>query len=131
MQIVVIPSFAQDDRRRAGAISDLSMEHQSYFVYILRNRDCHTVLYVGVTKSLERHATEHSPGFGSLFPRQYGAHKLIYFEAYPDPMSAIARGEQLKRWSRVKKEELIARRNPEWRDLLSEMQSFQSIGGSG
>jgi putative endonuclease len=102
-------------------------------VYILTDDDRHTVLYVGVTNNLERRlgaGREHSLGMGSSFARKYDAHKLIYFEAYPDPTSAIARGEQVKRWSRAKKEELIAKENPEWRDLFSEMYAVQSGGGS-
>ena len=43
--------------------------------------------------------------------------KLIYFEAYPDPRSAIEREKQLKRWRREKKESLIAKSNPDWSDL--------------
>jgi predicted GIY-YIG superfamily endonuclease len=106
------------------------MRPQNYFVYILTNADRHTVLYIGITKSLERRASEHSLGLGSAFARQYNAHKLIYFEAYPDPTSAIAREKQLKRWSRVKKEALIARRNPEWRDLFTEMYAVQPVKAS-
>jgi putative endonuclease len=106
------------------------MAHQNYFVYILTNSDRHTVLYIGVTNCLERRASEHSLGFGSAFAQQYNAHKLIYFEPYPDPKSAIAREKQLKRWRRAKKEALIARRNPEWRDLFSEMYALRPVGGS-
>ncbi|HXA09834.1 MAG TPA: GIY-YIG nuclease family protein, partial [Chthoniobacterales bacterium] len=76
------------------------MSHQNYFVYILTNDDRHTVLYIGVTNDLERRANEHSLGRGSACAKQYNAHKLIYFEAYPDPQSAIAREKQLKNWSR-------------------------------
>jgi putative endonuclease len=97
------------------------MRHQNYFVYILTTGDRHTVLYIGVTNSLERRASEHSLGLGSAFAWQYNAHKLIYFEAYPDPTSAMAREKQLKRWSRAKKETLVERRNPEWRDLFEEI----------
>ncbi len=97
------------------------MRHQNYFVYILTNGDRHTVLYIGVTNSLERRASEHSLGRGSAFARQYNAHKLIYFEAYRDPTSATAREKQLKRWSRAKKEALVARRNPQWHDLFTQM----------
>jgi len=103
------------------------MRHQNYFVYILTNADRHTVLYIGVTNSLERRASEHSLGLGSTFARQYNAHKLIYFEAYSDPTSAIAREKQLKRWSRAKKEALIARRNPQWHDLFSEMYALRPV----
>jgi len=106
------------------------MRAQNYFVYILTNADRHTVLYIGITNNLERRASEHSLGLGSAFARRYNAHKLIYFEAYPDPASAIAREKQLKRWSRIKKEVLIARRNPDWNDLFDEMYAVRSIGGA-
>ncbi len=106
-----------------------TMRHQNYFVYILTNGDHRTVLYIGVTNSLERRSNEHSLGLGSAFARQYNTHKLIHFEAYPDPTSAIAREKQLKRLSRAKKEALIARRNPQWRDLFDQMYALRPTGG--
>jgi putative endonuclease len=106
------------------------MSHQNYFVDILTNADRHTVLYIGVTNDLERRALEDSLGSGGAFARQYNAHKLIYSEAHPNPESAIAREKQLKRWSRAKKEALIARSNPEWRDLIEEMDAVRRLGGS-
>jgi putative endonuclease len=106
------------------------MPHQSYFVDILTNGDRHTVLHIGVTNSLERRVSEHSLGLGSAVDRQYNTGKLIYFEAYRDPTSAIAREKQLKRRSRAKKEVLIARRNREWRGLFSEMYASRPMGVS-
>jgi putative endonuclease len=106
------------------------MRHQNYFVYILTNANRNTVLYIGITNSLKRRAGEHSLGFGSAFARQYNAHKLIYFKAYPDPRDAIAREKQLKRWSRAKKEALIARRNPEWCDLFEQMYALRPCNDS-
>ena len=106
------------------------MTHQNYFVYMLTNPDRHTVLYIGVTNNLERRAGEHSLGCGSAFCRKYNAHKLVYFEAYADPRSAIEREKQLKKWSRAKKNALIARRNSEWQDLLGEMHATKTVGGA-
>ena len=106
------------------------MRHQNYFVYILTNGERHTVLYIGGTNSLERRANEHSLGLGSRFARQYNAHKLIYYETYPDPTSAIAREKQLKKWSRSKKDALIEKRNSHWRDLFDEMFAVHPIGGA-
>ena len=106
------------------------MTHQNYFVYILTNDDRHSVLYIGVSNELERRANENSLGRGSAFARQYNTHKVIYFEAYPDPQSAIAREKQLKNWSRQKKEALIARTNPGWRDLLEEMHALAQKKGA-
>src|SRR5438309_8472321 len=101
------------------------MRHQNYFVYILTNSDRHTVLYIGVTNDLERRSNEHSLGVGSVFAREYNAHKLVYFETYPNPTSAIAREKQLKHWSRAKKEALIAPANPDWKDLFPEMYALR------
>jgi len=89
---------------------------QNYFVYILTNPR-HTVLYIGVTNDLDRRANEHSLHRDSAFATKYNTTKLIYSESFPDPESAIAREKQLKNWSKAKKEALIARLNPEWRDL--------------
>ena len=97
---------------------------------MLTNANRHTVLYIGVTNDLERRGSEHFLGFGSVFARRYNAHKLIYFEAYPDPTSAIAREKQLKRWSRTKKEALIARANPDWNDLIDETYAVRTSGRS-
>jgi putative endonuclease len=123
----VIPSDVEESR---GATQDVLMRHQNYFAYLLTNADRHTVLYIGVSNNLERRASEHSLGLGSVFARQYNAHKLIYFEAYSDPTRAIAREKQLKRGSRAKKEALIAQRNPEWRDLFSQMYALRSVRAS-
>ena len=101
------------------------MKSQNYFVYILTNADRHTVLYVGMTNDLERRASDHSLGRGSAFAKQYNANKLVYFEAFPDLQSAIAREKQLKNWSRATKDALIVKGNPEWRDLFEDMYSLK------
>ena len=101
------------------------MKSQNYFVYILTNADCHTVLYVGMTNDLERRASDHSLGRGSAFAKQYNANKLVYFEPFPDPQIAIGREKQLKNWSRAKKDALIAKGNREWRDLFEDMYSLK------
>jgi len=86
------------------------------FVYILTN-ERHTTLYIGVTNNLEARLWQHQNGKGSGFTRPYNLTVLIYFETYPGPESAIAREKQLKGWNRKKKEALIARVNPKWKDL--------------
>jgi putative endonuclease len=105
------------------------MQYQNYFLYMLTNADRNTVLYIGITNNLERRAGEHSLGWSSAFARKYNAHKVVYFEACADPRSAIDREKQLKKWSRAKKDALIAKRNPEWRDLLNEMYATKPAGG--
>lgn len=91
-----------------------------FWIYIVTN-DRRTVLYIGITNGLEKRLWQHGFDAGSEFTRKYHASRLIYYENYADPRDAIAREKQLKRWSRVKKETLIARINPEWRDLGAEL----------
>jgi putative endonuclease len=100
------------------------MSGQNYFVYILTNRR-HTVLYIGITNSLERRLWQHGHANRIHFATQYNADKLIYFKVFSDPANAIARETQLKGWRRSKKEALIATANPQWRDLYSEMWATQ------
>jgi len=45
---------------------------------------------------------------------------LVYVERYEHIEEAIAREKQLKRWSRKKKDILIGRVNPTWKDLAKE-----------
>jgi len=114
---LVIPSGVEGSRDES---EKLAMRHQDYFVYILTNQR-HTVLYIGITNDLGRRLWEHGASRKKHFARQYNADKLIHFEAFSDPRSAIAREKQLKRWRRSKKETLIAKSNPEWRDLIAKM----------
>ena len=51
------------------------------------------------------------------FTKTYHVHALVYAERYEHMEEAIAREKQLKKWSRKKKETLITRLNPIWKDL--------------
>ena len=44
----------------------------------------------------------------------------MYYECFEDVYKAIAREKQLKGWRREKKEWLIERMNPGWKDLAAE-----------
>ncbi len=79
---------------------------KSYYVYILTNKN-NTVLYVGVTNNLVRRVWEHKSKLIGGFTKKYNVTKLVYFEKYNDPTSAIVREKQLKAGSRKKKLELI------------------------
>lgn len=85
----------------------------NYYIYILTNRQ-KSVLYVGVTNSLEGRLLEHRNGHGSAFTKRYNCHFLVYYERYQYVGKAIAREKEIKGWSRKKKEDLNAEMNPEW-----------------
>jgi putative endonuclease len=89
----------------------------AYYVYIVTNRN-NSVLYIGVTGNLEGRLYEHRERLIDGFTKRYQATKLIFYEDYPDPRSAIAREKQLKGWRRSKKIALIESLNPRWLDLF-------------
>jgi putative endonuclease len=47
--------------------------------------------------------------------------KLVYYEVFDDPSSAIAREKQIKAGSRKKKMDLINSFNREWQDLYDKI----------
>lgn len=87
-----------------------------YFVYILAGQS-NKMIYVGVTNDLHRRITEHKGDLNNGFTQKYHIHKLVYFEEFSEINYAIAREKQLKHWRRDKKNALIERINPEWKDL--------------
>jgi predicted GIY-YIG superfamily endonuclease len=80
-----------------------------------------TVLYTGVTGDLITRGWQHRNGLIDGFTNRYNLTRLVYLEEYRDVREAIAREKQLKGWSRKKKEALINRLNPQWRDLYPEL----------
>ena len=94
----------------------------NYFTYITTNK-LRTVLYIGITNDLERRMEEHfeNKGKPNSFAGKYGCHYLIYFERFPNATFAIEREKELKKWSRIKKENLIKTMNPNWRFLNEEI----------
>ena len=74
---------------------------------------------VGVTRKLVKRAFEHKKELVGGFTAKYKVHDLIYYEIYETAIGAIAREKHLKRWSKVKKNSLIAKFNPNLKDLYS------------
>ena len=88
---------------------------RQFYVYILSSRS--GVVYVGVTSDLERRLDEHQHELIDGFTRKYGIKRLIYYEVFAEPLSAIDREKQLKRWRRGKKLALIRTLNPSFQEL--------------
>ena len=86
------------------------------YVYIMTNKN-NTVLYVGVTNDLPRRVMEHKNDTFDGFTAKYSLHKLVYFEIFDDELSAISCEKYLKKCYRKTKENLIAKKNPNWNDL--------------
>ena len=78
-------------------------------------------MYVGVTNDLARRLYEHKNKLVKGFTSRYNVHKLVYFEQTTDVYAAIAREKEIKAWRREKKNRLIERFNPTWRDLSDDL----------
>jgi predicted GIY-YIG superfamily endonuclease len=65
-------------------------------------------LYIGSTDNLERRYEEHRSGQGGHFTSYDRVISRTYSEIFDSRMKAELREKQLKKWSRAKKEALIA-----------------------
>ena len=92
----------------------------SYWVYIPASAPGGT-LYVGVTNDLVRRTCEHREGVVAGFTRKYAVKRLVYFEPHESILAAIQREKDIKHWSHEWKIDLIARDNPDWRDLYDDI----------
>jgi putative endonuclease len=73
-----------------------------------------------MTNNLERRVQEHKERVHEGFTHRYWMDRLLYYEHFHDPSSAIEREKQLKGWLRRKKIELIQEMNPTWEDLAAD-----------
>ena len=90
------------------------------YVYIMTNKN-KTTLYIGVTNDLVRRVYEHKNHLiKKSFTDTYNLEYCIYYEEFTYIESAINREKELKKWSRKKKEDLINKKNPEWKELVNE-----------
>jgi putative endonuclease len=91
-----------------------------YYVYLLASQRNGT-LYLGVTRDLVRRVYEHRTKAKPGFTSRYGVARLVWFEIYDDPVSAISREKELKKWKRAWKLRLIEESNPQWLDRFEEI----------
>ena len=88
----------------------------AYYVYILASRR-DGAIYVGITNDLVRRVYQHRIKAVPGFTARYNITQLVWFEIYDDPISAISREKELKKWKRAWKTQLIEKDNPNLNDL--------------
>jgi putative endonuclease len=88
----------------------------SYFIYLLASRK-DGAFYLGVTNDLIRRVYEHKTKAVPGFTSKYNIDTLVWYEVYDDPVNAIIREKEIKKWRRSWKIQLIERANPTWDDL--------------
>lgn len=84
----------------------MSESKDEWFVYILRCLD--GSYYVGSTGDLHKRVSQHISGFGGKHTSDNGVADFVYHEVCRSQAEALSREKQIKGWSRVKKEALIA-----------------------
>ncbi len=89
----------------------------AFYVYLLASGK-HGTLYIGVTRDLVRRVYEHKQKVVPGFTSRYGVDRLVWYEIYDDPVTAITREKELKKWRRDWKIRLIEETNPNWVDLF-------------
>jgi putative endonuclease len=91
------------------------MASRTFYVYIMASPS--GTLYVGMTSDIKKRVWQHKEKLVEGFTQKHNITRLLYVETFGDPMSAIAREKQIKRYRREKKVALIDSMNPEWIDL--------------
>ncbi len=92
---------------------------RNYYVYLMTNWN-NKVMYLGVTNNLERRVYEHRNKLIKGFTEKYNVNKLVYFEETSDVAVAITREKEIKKWRREKKNALVKKVNPDWKDLIED-----------
>ncbi|OGY88797.1 MAG: hypothetical protein A3B30_01345 [Candidatus Komeilibacteria bacterium RIFCSPLOWO2_01_FULL_52_15] len=83
-----------------------------WYVYIIECKD--NSYYTGMTWRPDLRWIQHLSGLGSKYTHIHAPKKLVYFEEYESIEEARTREQQIKRWSREKKEKLITGEWGKW-----------------
>jgi len=75
-------------------------DHFNPMVYLLASHRQGT-LYLGVTSNLLRRLHQHREGLIEGFTKDYGVHRLVWFEQHATMEHAIAREKRIKKWNRA------------------------------
>jgi predicted GIY-YIG superfamily endonuclease len=79
----------------------------NWYVYIAKSRL--DFYYTGITNNPEKRILKHNNGQGSQMAKQQGPFVLMYVSPeFPNKSEARKREDQIKGWTRYKKEKLIS-----------------------
>ena len=98
---------------------------KEFYVYLMTNRSLGRALYWRDEQVGER-VREHKNHVVKGFTSKYKLDRLVYYEQFADPISAITREKEIKGWRREKKNDLVRKLNPKWEDLGKSL--FGDIG---
>jgi putative endonuclease len=76
-----------------------------FYFYIFKCKD--GSLYSGSTKNLKQREETHNCGKGSKYVFAHGGGKIVYHEKFRSWSKTLKREAEIKKWSRIKKLNLI------------------------
>ena len=85
----------------------------NWHVYILRCRD--GSLYTGVTQDLNSRMAAHNAGKGAKYTASRRPARIVYHEPAESKGAALKRENQIKHWTKAKKECFINNESPRLR----------------
>jgi len=77
----------------------------SFYTYIARCND--NSLYTGYCKNLKDRKNKHNLGKGAKYTKYRRPIKIVYFEKFETKIEAINKERQIKKYSKIQKENLI------------------------
>ncbi len=77
----------------------------SFYTYMARCND--TSLYTGYCRDLESREEKHNAGKGAKYTKQRRPIKIIYSEKFKTKIEAMKRERQIKKLSKIEKENLV------------------------
>ena len=81
-----------------------------YYFYLARCSN--GALYSGFCKNRKEREATHNAGKGAKYTRAHRPVKIIYSEIFDTQTEAMRREAQVKKWSKIKKENLAAGKHP-------------------
>ena len=75
---------------------------------------------------LDDRVLDHRNHVVERFTSKSKVNRLVYYEQFSDPISAITREKEIKGWRRAKKNPLVKTLNPKWEDLIESL--FGDVG---
>lgn len=76
-----------------------------HYFYIFRCKD--GTLYCGITNNTKKRQELHNSGRGSKYVRSRRGGKIVYTEKFRSVGKALHREAEVKKWPRLKKQDLI------------------------
>lgn len=95
----------------------IKTERNTFYVYIVTDKE-RKRLELGTTGDLAYRLAKLE---ANIDDKASECSLLIYWEALDDAIKAVARSEEIARWSRKRKAALIEQANPEWKPFNEEI----------